>query len=229
MNDGNKPIIFIVSGPSGSGKSTLVQKILQLPDTMLSVSCTTRQPRAAESPGKGYNFVTQEQFQQMINEGAFLEYAQVFGKNWYGTPWENWFEAQRKGVDLILEIDVQGAQEVQQGPLRENAVSIFVLPPTPEELERRIRARGMDSEDEIERRLKQAKTEIKALPEYYDYAVVNDDVERAGKEIQKIVFKERSRSAEERRDERLGAGAIAAAEKRRRNIELNVQRILELF
>lgn len=224
-----KPIIFIVSGPSGSGKSTLVQQILQLPDTMLSISCTTRQPRAAESPGKTYKFVTQEQFQQMKQQGAFLESAQVFGKNWYGTPWENWFAAQKKGVDLILEIDVQGAQEVQQGQLKETVVSIFVLPPTPGELERRIRARGMDSEDEIERRLNQARTEIKALPEYYDYAVVNDNVGRAGKEIQGIVMKERNRSADERRNERVGLGAVAAAEKRRRNVELNVQRILELF
>jgi guanylate kinase len=229
MNDGKKPIIFIVSGPSGSGKSTLVQKILELPNTMLSISCTTREPRAAESAGKCYNFVTQEQFQQMINEGAFLEYAQVFGKNWYGTPWKNWLEAQEKGVDLILEIDVQGAQKVQQGQLRENAVSIFILPPSVDELERRIRARGMDSEDEIQRRLRQARTEIKALIDYYDYHVVNDDVERAGKKIQQIVLKERDRSPEERRNERVGPGAVAAAEKRRRNIELNVQRILESF
>ena len=155
--------------------------------------------------------------------------ASRLGKNWYGTPWENWFEAQRKGVDLILEIDVQGAQTVQDGPLKENVVSIFVLPPSPEELERRIRARGMDSEDEIERRLRHAKTEINALPEYYDHHVVNDDVERAGREIQAIILKERNRSPEERRRERVGLGAVAAAEKRRRNIELNVQRILELF
>lgn len=165
----------------------------------------------------------------MINEGAFLEYAQVFGKNWYGTPWKNWFEAQDKGVDLILEIDVQGAQEVQQGRLRENAVSIFILPPSVYELERRIRARGMDSEDEIQRRLRQAKTEIKALVEYYDYYVVNDNIERAGKRIQEIVVKERDRSHEERRNERVGPGAVAAAEKRRRNVELSVQRILESF
>ena len=229
MNAPKKPIIFIVSGPSGSGKSTLVQKILELPNTMLSVSCTTRKPRATESAGKCYNFVTQEQFQQMINEGAFLEYAQVFGKNWYGTPWKNWLEAQGKGVDLILEIDVQGAQEVQQGQLRENAVSIFILPPSVDELERRIRARGMDSEDEIQRRLRQAKTEIRALVEYYDYHVVNDNIDGAGKRIQEIVVKERDRSAEERRNERVGPGAVAAAEKRRRNVELSVQRILESF
>lgn len=229
MEGRNKPIIFIVSGPSGSGKSTLVQKILELPNTMLSISCTTRKPRVAESPGKGYNFVSQEEFEQMKNNGDFLEYAQVFGKNWYGTPWQNWLEAQRKGVDLILEIDIQGAQQVQEGPLRENAVSIFILPPSVNELERRIRARGMDSEDEIQRRLKQAKTEIKALVERYDYHVVNDDVERAGEKTQAVVLKERNRSPEERRNERVGPGAVAAAEKRRRNVELNVQRILESF
>jgi guanylate kinase len=196
---------------------------------MLSISCTTRKPRAAESPGKRYQFVTQDGFQRMIDDGAFLEFAQVFGKNWYGTPWENWNEAQRKCLDLILEIDVQGAQQVQQGPLAENVVSIFILPPSVEELERRIRARGMDSEDEIERRLRQAKTEIKALLEYYDYYVVNDDVERAGKKIQQIVLQERRRSPEERGRERVGPGAVVAAEHRRRNIELDVQRILESF
>ena len=196
---------------------------------MLSISCTTRRPRAAESPGKRYKFVTDDEFQKMINAGAFLEFAQVFGKNWYGTPLENWYEAQRKGLDLILEIDVQGAQQLQQIALVENIVSIFILPPTVEELERRIRARGMDSEDEIERRLKQAKTEIKALLEYYDYCVVNDDVDRAGKKIQQIVSKERQRSPEERNKERLGPSAVVAVEQRRRNIEPDVQRILESF
>src|SRR5262244_3124274 len=93
------PLVLIVSGPSGSGKSTLVQKILELPDTMLSVSYTTRKPRAAENPGKWYNFVSKEEFQQMADAGDFLEHFQVFGKNWYGTPWRNWFDAQEKGVD----------------------------------------------------------------------------------------------------------------------------------
>lgn len=227
MSAQREPIIFIVSGPSGSGKSTLVQKILELPDTMLSISYTTRKPRPAENPGKWYNFVSEEEFREMIRKGGFLECAQVFGKNWYGTPWKNWFEAKEKGVDLILEIDVQGAQEVQQGALRENVVSIFILPPSLEELERRIRARGMDSEDEIERRLKQAKTEINALVEYYDYAVVNDDVERAGKEIQAIVLNERHRSPEERRRQRIGLGAVATADQRRRTLGLKVQKILE--
>src|SRR5690242_16006189 len=123
MSAPRRPIIFIVSGPSGSGKSTLVQKVLEVPNTMLSISCTTRKPRAAESPGKRYQFVTEDHFQRMVSEGAFLEFAQVFGKNWYGTPRENWNEAQRKCLDLILEIDVQGAQQVQQGPLAENVVS----------------------------------------------------------------------------------------------------------
>ena len=229
MTERKEPIIFIVSGPSGSGKSTLVQKILELPGTRLSISCTTRKPRAAESSGKWYNFVTEEEFQRMVSEGAFLEYAQVFGKNWYGTPWKNWLEAKEKGVDLILEIDVQGAQAVQQGQLFEGVVSIFILPPSREELEGRIRARGMDSEDEIQRRLMQATTEIVSFSEYYDHLVVNDDVDRAGKEIQAIVLKERERVPGDRRKERSGAGAVTAALHRRASTALRAQNILDSF
>ncbi|HVS74067.1 MAG TPA: guanylate kinase [Candidatus Acidoferrales bacterium] len=224
-----EPIVFIVSGPSGSGKSTLVHKILELPDTVLSVSCTTRKPRAAENPGKWYNFVSEEEFRKMVEAGAFLEYAQVFGKNWYGTPRRNWLEAKEKGADLILEIDVQGAKQVQQGPLSESVVSIFILPPSPVELERRIRARGMDSEDEIQRRLRQARTEILAFSECYDYQVVNDDVERAGEEIRAIVLEERRRAPVDRRKERSGTGAVTATVPRRADRQSKVQRILESF
>ena len=108
------PLVLIVSGPSGSGKSTLVQKILELPGTLLSVSCTTRSPRKTESDGKWYNFVSEAEFQRMVERGEFLEYAQVFGKNWYGTP-RNWLdEAQAEKKDLVLEIDVQGALQVKE-------------------------------------------------------------------------------------------------------------------
>lgn len=232
MTTGNhrEPIVFIVSGPSGSGKSTLVERILKLPGTMLSVSCTTRKPRPTENPGKWYNFVSEDQFKKMIAEGQFLEYAQVFGKNWYGTPWRNWFEAKEKGLDLILEIDVQGARQVQQeARLSKNVVSIFILPPSREELERRIRARGMDSEDEIQRRMAQATTEIVAFSEYYDYRVINDQIDRGGKEVQAIVTKERQRSPEERYRERSGPSAVAAAMGRRAPIEPHARRILESF
>ncbi|HEY7825738.1 MAG TPA: guanylate kinase [Candidatus Acidoferrales bacterium] len=181
----SEPLVLIVSGPSGSGKSTLVEKILQLPGTMLSVSCTTRAPRKTETDGKWYNFVTEAQFQQMVAAGEFLEYAQVFGKNWYGTP-RKWLEkARRERLDLVLEIDVQGAVQVKRN--LPGAMAVFVLPPSREDLERRIRARGQDSEDEIHRRLDRARQEMLSYSSY-DFAIINDDLERAGREVQAIAL-----------------------------------------
>ena len=180
-----EPLLLIFSGPSGSGKSTLVQKVLELPGTMPSVSCTTRPRRATEASGKCYDFVTSEQFDAMVARGEFLEYARVFGKHSYGTP-KKWLEESRnKGVDLVLEIDVQGAAQVKQ-KLPES-VAIFILPPSRQELERRLRSRGMDADDEIARRLAKAKGEIELAEKFYDFCVVNDDVERAGREAQTIV------------------------------------------
>lgn len=181
----DEPLILIVSGPSGSGKSTLVQKILQLPGTMVSVSCTTRPPRKTESKGKWYNFVTEAEFQRMAEAGEFLEYAQVFGKNWYGTPYKWLDEARRQKKDLVLEIDVQGAAQVKQK--LPAAIAVFVLPPSRAELERRIRARGQDSEDEIRRRLERARQEISSYSKY-DFAIINDDLERAGREAQAVAL-----------------------------------------
>ena len=179
------PLLLIVSGPSGSGKSTLVQKILELPGTMPSVSCTTRPRRATEASGKCYDFVTDAEFEAMVQRGEFLEYARVFGKHSYGTP-KKWLEESRKkGLDLVLEIDVQGAAQVKQ-KLPES-VAIFILPPSREELERRLRSRGQDSDEEIKRRLARARDEIAEFGKY-DYCVVNDDVERAGRESQAIVI-----------------------------------------
>ena len=114
MPDAPQPLVLIVSGPSGSGKSTLVKKLLELPGTMLSVSCTTRQPRPTERPGEWYDFVSEAQFERMVQRGEFLEYARVFGKHWYGTPRKWLDEARRKGLDLVLEIDVQGAAQVKE-------------------------------------------------------------------------------------------------------------------
>ena len=185
-----QPLVLIVSGPSGSGKSTLVEKILELPGTMLSVSCTTRRPRKTESEGKWYNFVTEAEFQQMVGRGEFLEYAQVFGKNWYGTPRKSVDDALAKGKDLVLEIDVQGALQVKQK--LPGAVAIFILPPSRDELERRIRARGQDSEDEIHRRLERARQEMLNYSSY-DFAVINDDLARAGHEVQAIALGSRCR------------------------------------
>ena len=181
-----EPLLLIFSGPSGSGKSTLVQKVLELPETMPSVSCTTRPRRATEASGKCYDFVTSEQFDAMVARGEFLEYARVFGKHSYGTP-KKWLEESRsKGLDLVLEIDVQGAAQVKQ-KLPES-VAIFILPPSRQELERRLRSRGMDADDEIARRLAKAKGEIELAEKFYDFCVVNDDVERAGREAQAIVM-----------------------------------------
>ena len=180
-----EPLLLIFSGPSGSGKSTLVQKVLELPGTMPSVSCTTRPRRATEASGKCYDFVTSEQFDAMVARGEFLEYARVFGKHSYGTP-KKWLEESRsKGLDLVLEIDVQGAAQVKQ-KLPES-VAIFILPPSRQELERRLRSRGMDADEEIARRLAKAKGEIELAEKFYDFCVVNDDVERAGREAQAIV------------------------------------------
>ena len=192
------PLVLIVSGPSGSGKSTLVEKILEVPGTLLSVSCTTRAPRRTESDGKWYNFVSEAEFQQMVERGEFLEYAQVFGKNWYGTP-RKWLEAaQAQKKDLVLEIDVQGALQVKQK--LPGAVAVFVLPPSRAELEHRIRARGQDSEDEIHRRLERARQEMLNYSSY-DFAVINDDLERAGREVQAIALGSRCRVA--RNEERI--------------------------
>jgi guanylate kinase len=192
------PNIIIVSGPSGSGKSTLVEKLRALPGTMFSVSSTTRPPRAAESPGKCYDFVSQEEFERRIQRGEFLEYAQVFGKHWYGTP-QKWVdEARRLGRDLVLEIDVQGARQVKEK--LPDAVAVFIVPPSREDVERRLRARGQDSDQAIAGRLQRARQEMDRSTDY-DYIVVNDDLERASDELRSIVVACRCRRRDN--DERL--------------------------
>jgi guanylate kinase len=188
----SEPLVLIVSGPSGSGKSTLVGKILELTGTMLSVSCTTRPPRKTESEGKWYNFVSEKEFQRMVESGEFLEYAQVFGKNWYGTPRKSLDEALALKKDLVLEIDVQGALQAKRE--LPGAVAVFVLPPSAADLERRIRERGQDSEDEIRRRLERARQEMLNYRSY-DFAIINDDLDRAGREVQAIALGSRCRIA----------------------------------
>jgi len=179
------PLVLIVSGPSGSGKSTLVQRLLQMPGTLASRSCTTRPRRTTEASGKCYDFVTDEEFEAMVSRGEFLEYARVFGKHSYGTP-KKWLEESRaRGLDLVLEIDVQGAAQVKE-KLPES-VAIFILPPSQEELEHRLRSRGQDSDEEIARRLARARAEIEAFGRYYDYCVMNADVEQAGRAVESIL------------------------------------------
>jgi guanylate kinase len=186
----SSPRILIVSGPSGSGKSTLVQKLHELPGLMFSVSCTTRPPRGTESPGKWYDFLTEAEFERRVENDEFLEFARVFGKHWYGTPRQQVDEARQAGVDLVLEIDVQGARQVK-AKLPE-AVAIFIVPPSRADLERRLRARGQDSNEAITRRLEQARQEIACSSEY-DFVVVNDDLERASREVCAIALAVRCR------------------------------------
>jgi len=191
MADFHEPLILIVSGPSASGKSTLVKKLLEVPGMLWSVSCTTRPSRHEEERG-WYNFISEEEFHRMVERGEFLEHACVFGKYHYGTP-KHWLDqARTQGLDLVLEIDVQGADQVKEK--YPESVAIFVVPPSPRELEKRIRARGQDSEKEIARRLERARQEMQRYVRY-DYVVVNDDVERAGREVQAIALAARCRRA----------------------------------
>ena len=190
--------IIIVSGPSGSGKSTLVEKLAALPGIMFSKSCTTRPARAAENPGKCYDFVSEAEFQQRIQQGDFLEYAQVFGKHWYGTPRKWVDEARRSGKDLVLEIDVQGARQVKQK--LPDAIAVFIVPPSRQDVEKRLRDRGQDSEQAIASRLERARQEMHGSSEY-DFIVVNDDLERASDDLRSIVVACRCRRRNN--DERL--------------------------
>jgi len=195
---GSTPRVLIVSGPSGSGKSTLVQNLHGLPDLTFSVSSTTRPRRLTESPGKCYDFITEAEFKRRVDSGEFLEYAQVFGRHWYGTPQKQVDEARQAGLDLVLEIDVQGARQVKQ-KLPE-AIAVFIVPPSRQDLERRLRSRGQDSDEAITRRLERARQEIARSAEY-DFVIVNDDLQRASDELRAIVVASRCRRRDS--DERL--------------------------
>ncbi|MCJ7502555.1 MAG: guanylate kinase [Acidobacteriia bacterium] len=168
--------IIVISAPSGAGKSTLVKRLLAaLPGLRFSVSCTTRPPRPGEKNARDYFFVTRERFQRMIAAEEFVEWADVFG-HLYGTSRRQLRAAQEAGKDILLDSDVQGHRQVRK-KLPE-AVSIFVLPPSFRELVRRLRARHSDTPDVIERRLRDARKEIRHWPEY-DYLVVNDRLPQA--------------------------------------------------
>ena len=178
--------LFIVSAPSGAGKSSLVNAVLADDKTLaLSVSFTTRPPRTGEVNGRDYHFVDAKTFQAMLERGEFLESAEVHG-NRYGTS-QKWInEARTKGLDIILEIDWQGAQQVRRA--FPDAVSIFILPPPPvlPELERRLRARGQDTEAVIERRLRDARDEISHAAEF-DYVIINNKFEDARQDLAAVV------------------------------------------
>jgi guanylate kinase len=202
-------ILFIISAPSGSGKSTLVSQLLTLVEGLdFSISYTTRAPRGSEIDGREYHFTTRAEFERMVAANEFLEWAEVFG-NYYGTARSALDHAREQGRDLLLDIDVQGALQIMKK--MPEAVSIFVLPPSPEVLQRRLRnrsqAEGMTVESIIERRLAEAQEELKQIWEY-KYALVNDVLDQAATELRALVLTERAVSAHATAD--AGVGALAA-------------------
>ncbi len=182
-----KGLLIVVSGPSGTGKGTVCGELLDsMPELAYSISATTRVPRAGEVDGKNYYFLTKERFEELISEGGFLEYANVYG-NYYGTPLVKIQERLAEGNDILLEIDTQGALEVMKKC--PDGLFIFLLPPSLGELERRIRGRGSETEESLKKRLGNAKAEI-AIGEKYKYVVVNDTVKKAVARIKSIIVAE---------------------------------------
>jgi guanylate kinase len=185
--------VFIISAPSGSGKSTLVSIIRRtVPNLEFSISYTTRKPRGSEQNGREYYFISREEFRQMIREDQFLEYAVVFETDYYGTACRFLDQAKHQGKDLLLDIDVQGAAQVKK-KVRE-AVSIFILPPNRSKLEERLRSRGQDAEEKIQRRLEEARREIENYDKY-DYILVNDHLDDSVKALEAILLSERQKRA----------------------------------
>jgi guanylate kinase len=218
--------LFIISAPSGSGKSTLVEMLRKLVVGLdFSVSYTTRPPRGSEQNRREYYFVPRPEFEAMVARGEFLEHADVFG-NYYGTARRFLDEARAKGHDFLLDIDVQGASQIQK--TIPGAVSIFVLPPNHESLEWRLRHRGTDSEQVICRRLDTARREIENYPKY-DYILVNDRLEESADLLKAIVLWERARRSGRPLTEQDQALRKVAEQCCLRNMQDRVQPILDSF
>ena len=182
--------VFVISGPSGVGKGTIMKQLIKKNSNIkLSVSCTTRPPRDEDIEGVTYYFVTKDRFKELIDEDGFLEYA-TFCDNYYGTPEKAVDELLQKGYDVFLEIEVDGGMQVMKK--RPDCVSIFITPPSFEELENRLRGRGSEDEETINKRMARAEEEME-FEKYYKYSVLNDDVDRAADEIISILNKEKNK------------------------------------
>lgn len=182
-------LLIVLSGPSGSGKGTICKKFLEENGKVkLSVSATTRSPRKGEVCGTHYFFKSKEEFVEMIANGELLEYVHVFG-NYYGTPKDYVLDRIRDGEDVLLEIEIEGAAKIKEA--YPEAVLVFVLPPSIEELKSRIRGRGTEDEAQIEERLNRSLKEIREI-EHYSYFIVNDEIDLAVKELESILSAERS-------------------------------------
>ena len=185
-----KGLLLVVSGPSGAGKGTICKALLNKNDQIkLSVSATTRKPRNGEVHGVNYFFIEKEEFTKMIENGEFLEYAQIYD-NFYGTPKAAITECLEKGQDVILEIEMQGARQIKE--VYPEGVFIFVLPPSLEELKSRIVGRGTETQEEIEKRFSCAFEEINQIVNY-DYFIVNEDIEKSVSDVEAIICAEKNK------------------------------------
>ncbi|MCD6405526.1 MAG: guanylate kinase [Planctomycetes bacterium] len=182
--DHNQGKLFVISGPSGSGKTSIVARLRGLPGVFYSLSVTSRQPRSGERDGVDYHFVTREKFEKMAAEGRLAEYAEVAG-NLYGTPVEDLECALAEGLTALVDIDVHGAMQIRKGFPK--ARLVFVSPVNMDVLEKRLRARGTESEENIRRRLALAKREMEFMPKY-DHMVVNDELDKAVEEVRNIIL-----------------------------------------
>lgn len=184
-------LILILSAPSGAGKTSLCRELFKtFPDIKESISYTTREPRTGEVDGEAYHFVSQEEFERMVDEEAFAEWALVHG-NMYGTALKTLEEARNNGINLVLDIDCQGALKLKEQ--FEGGVFVFIVPPSMDELRRRLENRSSDSQDVIERRIARAADEIRES-RWYDYIIINDDFEVAAGELASIVVAQRRKT-----------------------------------
>ena len=219
-------VVYIISAPSGSGKSTLVNEIEKLvPGLDFSISYTTRAPRGSERNGKEYFFISRPEFEEMMKRDEFLEHAEVFD-NCYGTARKFLREAEQHSHDLLLDIDVQGAEQIKKKI--PEAVSVFILPPDRKTLEQRLRKRGQDSEKVIQRRLDTARREIENYVKY-DYILVNDRLEDSVELLQAIVLAERLRRSGKALSGDQSKNLAMAERCRLDNVRERVQPILESF